>query len=144
MAGEQEKLDPDILKAKMDILRNRNGGAEKSSQQNNNNQQPIEMSDLMSDVVKANKAGRTDAEQSGIPTFDISKRILSQHRKATASRRAAPVKTRPESPLPSEVVLPPVKKSIGSAVTRPSSNWLIAEIVARDIKRLCHGQGLAV
>jgi len=147
MAGENEKLDPDILKAKIDILRARNNAKKNAPQEDKNQSQPLEMLDLMSDVVKANKANCQKQEQSNIPKFDVSKRILSQQRNTTAARRTAPGKSRPNEPQPAEVIsltikeVPAPKSQAREAiVTQPSHNWLIAEIVARDISRLCRAQ----
>ena len=55
-ADENEKLDPDILKAKMDILRTRNDSEKDKPAKNESDPAPLEMSELMSDVVSANKA----------------------------------------------------------------------------------------
>ena len=72
----------------------------------------------------------------GIPTFDLAEEILAEQRKITAIKRKAPGK-KSEAPAREQKARP-----IGYAVKQPvmalsKQELLIAEIVARDIERLC-------
>ena len=72
-----------------------------------------------------------------IPTFDLAENILAEHRQAAARRRKAP------SQMPAEPVTRPERPAVMTHVVEPPSQGLcelqrvVAEIVARDIQRLC-------
>lgn len=73
-----------------------------------------------------------------IPKFDLAEEIMAEQRRITAVKRKAPAKK-------IEAVSPP--STIGSAGSTGLSQWpkplaqeqIIAEIVARDIEKLCRG-----
>ena len=72
-----------------------------------------------------------------IPTFDLAENILAEHRQAAARRRKAP------SQMSAEPVTRPERPAVIAHVVEPPSQGLcelqqvVAEIVARDIQRLC-------
>ncbi|MBN1795142.1 MAG: hypothetical protein JW804_00555 [Sedimentisphaerales bacterium] len=148
MPDKNEKLDPDILKAKMDILRARKAASKEKPQPGNTEEKQSEqMSDLISDVVRANKASHQNRKQTDVPEFDVSKKILSQQRNASATRRTAPGKTQPQPTQSVKPAAAPDKfeaaekpQAVTSKLSEPSYNSLIAEIVVRDITRLCHSE----
>ena len=146
MPNENEKLDPDILKAKMDIHRAQKAVSKENHRcDNTEEKQSEQMSDLISDVVRANKTVHQDRKQTQIPEFDVSKKILSGQRNASATRRTAPGKIQPQQIQPAEPVAVPANsesaekpQAAKNKLPEPGYNSLIAEIVDRDITRLCH------
>jgi len=76
-----------------------------------------------------------------IPKFDLAEEIMAEQRRITAVKRRAPAKK-------IEAVSPP--STVGSAGSTGLSQWpkplaqeqIIAEIVARDIEKLCRGDML--
>ena len=82
---------------------------------------------------------REDAmqETSDIPKFDLAEQIMAEHRKNTAIRRKGPGKKAktPKKPHPAESIARNVKPE--PIVSEPGQ--IIAEIVARDIEKLCIG-----
>ena len=81
-----------------------------------------------------------------IPKFDLAEQIMAEQRKLAAMRRKGPgrkpnpatvaVKSEIAGPVPAVYVPEPVRPS-------PPAETIIAEIVTRDIRRLC-GCGVAV
>jgi hypothetical protein len=90
-------------------------------------------------LVSGPPAVREDAmqETSDIPKFDLAEQIMAEHRKNTAIRRKGPGKKlkAPKKPHPAESIARKVKP--GPIVSEPGQ--IIAEIVARDIEKLCVG-----
>jgi len=72
-----------------------------------------------------------------IPMFDLAENILAEHRRTAARRRKAPSQT------PAEPAIHPARPAVKTHVVEPPSPGLldlqrvVAEIVARDIERLC-------
>ncbi|MFC1603464.1 hypothetical protein ACFL5F_00410 [Planctomycetota bacterium] len=79
----------------------------------------------------------TMQENSGIPKFDLAEQIMAEHRKITAIRRKGPAKKAnpPKKLHPAEFINRNDKPR--SIVSEPGQ--IIAEIVARDIEKLCMG-----
>ena len=82
---------------------------------------------------------REDAmqETNDIPKFDLAEQIMAEHRKITAVRRKGPAKKAnpPKKLHPAEFINRSVKPRL--IVSEPGQ--IIAEIVARDIEKLCMG-----
>ena len=74
-------------------------------------------------------------ETSDIPKFDLAEQIMAEHRKITAIRRKGPAKKAnpPKKLHPAESIARNVKPR--PIVSEPGH--IIAEIVARDIEKLC-------
>jgi hypothetical protein len=84
-----------------------------------------------------------------IPTFDLAEHILAEHRRTAAQRRKAPGQMQAEPETVPEraaanacVIEPPLPPLPPSPPSAPSQDLLelhrvVAEIVARDIERLC-------
>lgn len=121
-----EHTDADILRCKGDAVRAR---------------------EIISHTpLPAERANRKDAakhrdskeEKTEIPRFDLAEKIMAEQRKISAIRRKAPgQKAEAER---SQLQAEPV----GYTIEQPTpeqleQNQIIAEIVARDIKRLCQG-----
>jgi len=76
------------------------------------------------------------ADETAIPKFNLAEDIMAQQRKITAIRRKAPDK-KSETQSQKQQVEP-----IDNVVRRPvpsEQDRMIAEIVSRDIERLCRG-----
>jgi len=74
-----------------------------------------------------------------IPKFDLTEQIMAEQRKIAAIRRKGPDE-RPEAPKPEQQV-----ESIGRSIRQTilsEQEQIIAEIVARDIEKLCRGNTL--
>lgn len=90
-------------------------------------------------LVSESPAIREDAmqETGEIPKFDLAEQIMAEHRKITAIRRKGPgKKAKPPKKLhPAESITRNVKPR--PIVSEPGQ--IIADIVARDIEKLCIG-----
>ena len=86
---------------------------------------------MMKAVVDANRQKRTERDQSDIPVFDVSHKILAQQRQSAAAKRTAPLKSRRTE------VSGPVHIQTRIEYNKPPHNRLVADIVARDIDRFC-------
>jgi hypothetical protein len=142
MNEHDEKIDPDILKGREDILRAR--GKEAAGRGSNSagpeKQQPRkipqEPSPIMKAVVDANRQKRPERGQSDIPVFDVSQKILVRQRQSATAKRTAPLKKHPaehNEPFHTQARRNRIEYN------RPEHNSLVAEIVARDIDRYCRG-----
>jgi len=95
------------------------------------------------DIIPGNaapaKAVSTDEHnQSRIPSFDLAERIMTEQRKATATRRKAPGRNEPAPPERTEQ--PSTSPKRGSMPIGSEPDDVIADIVKRDIERLCRGE----
>ena len=127
------------------------------SKANKNNQNDADILQCKADVLRAHdiipgspppaeRVNRKDAakhkdseeEKAEIPRFDLAEKIMAEQRKIIAIRRKAPgKKTEAEK-------LEPQAEPVGYPIEQPmpeqsEQNQIIAEIVARDIERLCRG-----
>ncbi len=96
----------------------------------------------------ASPAGKDDGVgNTDIPRFDLAEDIMAEHRRQTAGRRKGPGGPAPVdlTPVPRpSIPLPTVKKPFLSRYGFSESfntagDPVIADIVARDIERLCRG-----
>ncbi len=76
-------------------------------------------------------------ENNGIPQFDLAEQIMAEQRKNASVRRKGPGRKvrAPKEKLKVE----PVGHTIKTQPALPEQEQIIAEIVARDIKKLCKG-----
>ena len=101
--------------------------------------------DIIPDSPKHNEVDsappplRAKQEEAKIPRFDLAEEIMAEQRKIAATKRKAPgKKTEAErlepqaEPVGYTTIEPPTPAS-------PEQNRIIAEIVARDIERMCRG-----
>jgi hypothetical protein len=163
-AEKNEQFDNDILRCKVDILRARNmiPPRDNSSQKNPEEQNssdaaeistnynavsiPIEKmppakeaSHLPKPAVSVNKKEEgTSEETSEIPKFDLAEEIMAEQRRITAIRRKAP------GPKTGAQGLKPEVQPVDHIIEEPKpalseQEKIIAEIVAKDIERLCRG-----
>lgn len=99
-----------------------------------------ETTPLPRSVVSVNKKeeAETSEETPEIPSFDLAEEIMAEQRKITAIRRKAPgQKTEAQR---SEPQAQPADYTIEQPTpTLSEQEKIIAEIVARDIERLCRG-----
>ena len=78
-------------------------------------------------------------ERNGIPKFDLAEQIMSEHRKNASVRRKRPVRT--AQSVKREPKVEPVDVALGLHAVSLGQEQVIADIVARDIERLCRGRG---
>jgi hypothetical protein len=156
-AGNNEQFDTDILQCKADILRARNiipphdsatpqnpviqnsaietNAAEIPTYEDVN---PIPIVAIPAPLPGPKKEAETSEETPEIPSFDLAEDIMAEQRKITAIRRKAPgqkteaQRLKPETPIVDHIIEQP--KPLLSEQEK-----IIAEIVARDIERLCRG-----
>ena len=166
-AGNSEQTDTDILQCKVDILRARdtiplhddtaqkNPATQNSTIETNaaeisthKDTSPIpietipakETTPLPRPVVNVNKKEETETlqEKPEIPSFDLAEEIMAEQRRITAIRRKAPgqkteaQRLKPETQLVDHIIEQP-------KLLLSEQEKIIAEIVARDIERLCRG-----
>jgi hypothetical protein len=163
-AGNNGQFDTDILQCRADILRNRNiipphdNTASKNPETQNNfdtagisthkNAGPIPIEtipakkavSLPKPAVSMNKKEESEKseETPKIPIFDLADEIMAEQRKITAIRRKAPgQKTEAQR-------LKPETRIDDHSIEQPQpllleQETIIAEIVAKDIERLCRG-----
>jgi len=165
---KSEQIDDDILRCKADVLRARDimppyssATGKKETDKERKSQKPDEDTSKSAQAAKASneKAAGKDTgsipiettvqkktspspakqKEGEIPRFDLAEEIMAEQRKITAIRRKAPGK-KTEAERRQEQV-EPISYSLEQPMPEESEqNRLIAEIVARDIKRLCRGE----
>lgn len=91
------------------------------------------------DVIPGSPDRRAEDTDIDVPRFDLGEQAVSQHRQAAAVKRKAPGTG--AEPKASPRAEPQQAKQRQTALPRaPQYDPIIAEIVARDIERLCRGQ----
>ncbi|UCF43621.1 MAG: hypothetical protein JSV99_01445 [Planctomycetota bacterium] len=122
-AKNNEQIDADIQQAKKDVLRARDiipGGTKR-------------------DKPDSAPLPAAEQKQTDMPRFDLAEEIMANQRKITAIKRKAPgkkttvKKVRPQAERLGYTIEPPTPAST-------EQDRIIAEIVAKDIERLCGGQ----
>ena len=171
MGDRKEQSDDDILQCRKDVLRARDiiPGTPRRDEgrldnppphkEEANHQPKTESEKTTASTPTANESSgknkptpkepteievgpAAEQEATEIPQFDLAEEILAEQRKITAIRRKAPgVHKEPE--LETVKAHPSGQAAEQSAATEPEQNRIIAEIVARDIERLCRGENLA-
>jgi hypothetical protein len=165
-AENNEQFDTDILQCKVDILRARNiipgeitpknpetqNSTVETTQSSHKNISSIPVEEipaketppLLRSVIIANKKEEAEIpqEKSEIPSFNLAEEIMAEQRKITAIRRKAPgqktdaLRLKPEPQIDDHII--EQSKSLLSEQEK-----IIAEIVAKDIEKLCRGDYLA-
>jgi len=137
-ADKNEKLDSDILECKEDILR----ASDIIPPYNTDKKGQIQEKAVKkeAEAVKADEAKPLEIKEIGqgrteIPRFDLAEEIMAEHRKITAIKRKSPEKKMEAEARPA---VRPFRYAFGpQRLTVSGQEDVIAEIVARDIKRLC-------
>ena len=152
-SNQNEQTDADILQCKEDILRARdimppykktgeNATRSDDEVEGTAKEEKIRHKDTTETQANQIKPGkekqaepvRAQQEKNEIPRFDLAEDIMAEQRKISAIRRKAPVKTIETQKEE------PVGYTIGQPIpAQPYQQQVIAEIVARDIERLCRG-----
>lgn len=155
-SNHNEQIDGEVVRRKNDILRahdilppykktsqedkleetgkdtGRSAGAAETTndKEKTNNIKPSQ--EKSAEAIKAQQG------KSEIPRFDLAEDIMAEHRKITAIRRKAP--GRRMEARKASLEAEPVGYTMGwPAPAEPYQQQIIAEIVARDIERLCRG-----
>jgi len=126
-SNDNEQIGGDTLRAKKDILRARDVMPPYKK---------IDAEDKSHNQTEGRAAEAVEAQRGKgeIPRFDLAEEIMAEQRKITAIRRKAPGKTI-ETQKEERVGY-----TIGQPIpAQPYQQQVIAEIVARDIERLCRG-----
>jgi hypothetical protein len=133
-AENNEQIDADILRAR-DIISLHKQKTHQKPQPQKTGEDATESADTAQ--IPAQKA-ETPREKTEIPRFDLAEEIMAEQRKITAIKRKAPGrKTEAER---SEPQAGAAGHTIGQPTPGQSEqDRIIAEIVARDIERLCRG-----
>ena len=153
-ADNNEQIDADILQCKADILRARDiipgtpkrDKKETDKEPKSQKRGPIEPTPsqktvpLLKPASSVNKKEKAETlqEKTEIPRFDLAEEIMAEQRKITAIKRKAPGKKSKAEDAEPEA------EPVGHIIERPppalpDQDRIIAEIVARDIERLCRG-----
>ncbi|MCK4294280.1 MAG: hypothetical protein KAY65_13860 [Planctomycetes bacterium] len=153
-AGRKKKRDADVLRAE-DIVPpyGKKAGQKASSRKTKAGRKKTPVSqkkrkgsskDVKSPVSgkkpakrKAAKSPKAEQRAGEIPKFDLGEQILAEQRKITAVKRKGPGKKGKEPVKEPEVE--PIGPAARSAPELSEHEQVIAEIVARDIERLCEG-----
>ena len=129
--GEKKNGDAEITQGRKDVLRGSDIIPGDSSARGTNQ--------TSSDPAKAPKEESKNGSESKIPQFDLANDIMAEQRKITAVRRKGPgKKTTPTKELATNEVAPP-DRPIRQQDSGTETDNLIADIVRRDIERLCKG-----
>ena len=141
-----ENLDADILQCKADISRSQKvtplhkektapqPAAKASSPPKNEKRLSLE------DIIPHSAETPAKPLQNEVPRFDLAEEIMAEYRKTTSTKRKSPGQ-RPDvqiEPTPPQTEPQPISRP--SPQPEPAlliPDQIIAEIVARDIERLC-------
>ena len=135
---KNEELDGDILECKGDILRARDIMPPYNTEKSRDNKD--KEGGKEAEAGKLNNAKPLEIKgigqrRSEIPRFDLAEEIMAEQRKITAIKRKSPEKKMESEARPAvesfRYALEPQR------LTSTGERGIIAEIVARDIKRLC-------
>jgi len=150
-----KQIDADILQCKSDILRAHNvmpGNAPPYKEETH--QKPKSQNDSENTTRSADAAPNSaekekpvepiskQQEKMEIPKFDLAEQIMAEQRKITAIKRKAPGKK--NETQPEQLQAKPVDYTIEHSIPwQAEQDQIIAEIVTRDIEKLCRGGYLA-
>lgn len=134
-ANNNEQIDADILQCKADILRARDIIPGEPPYKKKTRQEP-KLQKTGEDTAGPADAASTQKEKTEIPRFDLAEAIMAEQRKITAIRRKAPGKKNETEEREAE----PISHTIEQAIpTLSEQEQIVAEIVARDIEKMCRG-----
>jgi hypothetical protein len=133
-ADKNEKLDSDILECKEDILRASDIIPPYNREERRENQEKAakkEAGAAKRDDAKPLETNEIGQGLTEIPRFDLAEEIMAEQRKIAAIKRKRPEKKTEPAVEPFRYALEPQR------VTASGQEDIIAEIVSRDIERLC-------
>ncbi|MHC4394998.1 MAG: hypothetical protein ACYS1A_05025 [Planctomycetota bacterium] len=135
-ADKNEQLDDDILQCRKDILRASDIIPSYNAQQaksNRDNTPKTQGESIKPGDDESAKEKDTEQKRGQIPRFDLAEEIMAEQRKITAIKRKAPDKKTGLKAEPIRYAIEPQRLMFSE------QEGIIAEIVARDIERLCRG-----
>jgi len=140
-AENNEQVDADILQCKADILRARDiipPHKQKTPQKPQSQKTGEDATESADTAEISTRKAETLQEKPEIPRFNLAEEIMAEQRKITAIKRKAPAKKIEAERSESQAEA--AGHTIGQpAPGQPEQDRIIAEIVARDIERLCRG-----
>ena len=161
-----ENLDADILQCKADILHSRKivplhkekthpeptakkdttSKIELKTTKNSEKKTPSSQDGkrlTLEDIIPLSAETERKPLQNDIPSFDLAEEIMAEHRKIISTKRKSPGQKSDTQiePKSQQIEPQPVSRPIISQLepVLPIPDQIIAEIVARDIERLCWG-----
>lgn len=135
-----EQIDDDILRCKADILRSRDV-MPPYKQEPKTGKAPTPPTDIKEIPIQkdAPKSPASAQNKNEIPQFDLAEEIMAEQRRITAIKRKAPGKKMDVPKGRREVE--PISYALEQPMPEQSEeSRLIAEIVARDIRKFCEGE----
>ncbi|MFA5252005.1 MAG: hypothetical protein WC454_05405 [Phycisphaerae bacterium] len=147
-AGNNEQFDTDIQQCKVDILRKcniiplhvsstpPNPVAQNSATETSLPSDTAELSANTPPLPGLKEKTETSEKTPNIPIFDLAEEIMAEQRKITAIKRKAPgqkteaQRLKPETRIDDHITEQPLLSE---------QEKIIAEIVAKDIEKLCRG-----
>ena len=143
-----KQIDVDILRARDIMPGNAPPYKEETHQKpksQNDSENTTRSADAAPDPAEKEKPAKSVSKQQEkmeIPRFDLAEEIMAEQRKITAIRRKAPGKK--SEAQPERLQPKPVDYTIESSIPwQAEQDQIIAEIVTRDIEKLCRGDYLA-
>lgn len=155
-ADRNERIDDDILQSRADVLRARDvmppykqePKPEEVNEETTSPGSPTEISPQREETSHEDaketpaKPASTQQDKGEIPRFDLAEKILAEQRKITTVRRKAPSERKEAEGQ--RAGGGPIGRAGGQPAGEKSyEEEIVAEIVARDIEKLCGGGSLA-
>ena len=79
-------------------------------------------------------------DRNGIPKFDLAEQIMSEQRKNASVRRKRKAPARKAQPPQRQTKLEPIVHTMTSQPESLGQEQIVADIVAKDIERLCRSR----
>lgn len=139
-AGRRKKTDSDVLRAG-DIVPPYGSKAGAAKKKTSRKKASVAKKSSQAKAKRpAVKSPATERGGSDIPQLDLDRQILAKQRKVTSVRRKGPgVKAKAKAPGKAAAVGSDEIAVIWAVPELAEQDQVIAEIVARDIRRLCEG-----
>jgi hypothetical protein len=135
--GDQDDASPNVREAKA-AKRKASSSRKSRKQPSAETAQQLAGQGPTPDGSGQSESPKTGRRKTEVPRFDLSRDIMAEHRKVTATRRRAPGSRVPVSRKTARAGSTDYAIEKPAPVTSEQSR-IIAEIVARDIERLCAG-----
>jgi len=137
-AGRKKKTDSDVLRASdiMPPYESDAGAAGKNTSRKKASAPP--KTGLAKGEHPASKSAAGEQRGGDIPQLDLDRQILAKQRKVTSVRRKGPG-VKAKAPIKAAEIASGEIAGVRAVPELAEQDQVIAEIVARDIRRLCEG-----